>query len=104
LEARLTYLRELEERRQTIVASIQEQGKLDETLAAQLQAADTKQRLEDLYAPYKRKRRTRAQKAREAGLQLLVEALLDQAQAQPLTLAENHLNPDAGFDDAKACS
>jgi len=103
LETRLTYLRELEERRQTIVASIQEQGKLDETLAAQLQAADTKQRLEDLYAPYKRKRRTRAQKAREAGLQLLVEALLDQAQAQPLTLAENHLNPDAGFDDAKAC-
>src|SRR5699024_10610757 len=103
LETRLTYLRELEERRQTIVASIQEQGKRDETLAAQLQAADTKQRLEDLYAPYKRKRRTRAQKAREAGLQPLVDALLDNAQAQPLVLAENHLNPDAGFEDAKAC-
>ena len=103
LETRLDYLRELEERRQTIVATIQEQGKLDETLAAQLQAADTKQRLEDLYAPYKRKRRTRAQKAREAGLQALVDALLDDAQAQPLTMAEAYLNPDADFNDARAC-
>src|SRR5699024_1992935 len=74
-----------------------------ETPAAHPRAADAKQRPDHLYSPYQRKRRTRAQTAREAGLQLLVEALLDQAQAQPLTLAENHLNPDAGFDDAKAC-
>ena len=68
LEQRLAYLRELEERRGVILASIEEQGKLTPALRAQLEDADTKQRLEDLYLPYKPKRRTKAQIAREAGL------------------------------------
>src|SRR5690606_9298076 len=76
LDERLTYLRELEERRAAIRASIDEQGKLDAALAAQIDAADTKQRLEDLYTPYKPRRRTRAQIAREAGLEPLADALL----------------------------
>ena len=69
LETRLGYLRELEDRRATILASIQEQGKLDDALRADIEAADSKSRLEDLYLPYKPKRRTRAQIAREAGLE-----------------------------------
>ena len=68
LEVRLAYLREMEERRATILASIDEQGKLTDELRAEIEAADSKSRLEDLYLPYKQKRRTRAQIAREAGL------------------------------------
>jgi uncharacterized protein len=76
LEERLTYLRELETRRAQILASIEEQQKLTPALRASIEAADTKQRLEDLYLPYKPKRRTKAQIAREAGLQALADALL----------------------------
>lgn len=68
LEERLRYLRELEERRAAILASVQEQGKLTDELRAQILAAETKSRLEDIYLPYKPKRRTKAQIAREAGL------------------------------------
>src|ERR1700732_4808408 len=67
LQERLIYLRELEERRTAILASIEEQGKLTSTLRTSIDQADTKQRLEDLYLPYKQKRRTKAQIAREAG-------------------------------------
>ncbi|MCP1672200.1 Tex family protein [Kerstersia gyiorum] len=102
LEVRLSYLRELEDRRSAILASIHEQGKLTETLRQEISQADTKQRLEDLYAPYKPKRRTRAQIAREAGLDALVDAILADAKADPAVLAENHLNAEAGFADAKA--
>src|SRR6202012_5618155 len=73
LDERLRYLRELEERRAAILASVEEQGKLTDELRAQVSAADTKARLEDLYLPYKPKRRTRAQIARENGLEPLAD-------------------------------
>ena len=73
LEQRLAYLRELEERREAILRSIEEQGKLTPELAGTIRAADSKARLEDLYLPYKPKRRTRAQAAREAGIEPLAE-------------------------------
>ncbi|MBA4467260.1 RNA-binding transcriptional accessory protein, partial [Cylindrospermopsis raciborskii CS-506_A] len=76
LEERLTYLRELEDRRKAVLQSIDEQGKLDAPLRKQIEEADTKARLEDLYLPYKPKRRTKAQIAREAGLGPLAEQLL----------------------------
>ena len=76
LEERLAYLRELEDRRAAILKSVEEQGKLTPELAAQIRDADTKARLEDLYLPYKPKRRTKAQIAREAGLEPLALALL----------------------------
>src|SRR3546814_14840886 len=77
LETRLADLRELEDRRAAILASIDEQGKLGDELRADIEAADSKSRLEDLYLPYKPKRRTRAQIAREAGLDRLAEGLHD---------------------------
>ena len=83
LEVRLGYLRELEERRATILKSIDEQGKLTPELQASLGAADTKQRLEDLYLPYKPKRRTKAMIAREAGLDVLATALLADPKIDP---------------------
>src|SRR5690606_14699061 len=76
LETRLGYLRELEDRRAAVLASIEEQGKLTDELRGDILAADTKSRLEDLYLPYKPKRRTRAQIAREAGLEPLADGLL----------------------------
>src|SRR5262252_9486675 len=85
LEERLVYLRELEERRAAILASIEEQGKLTPQLRASIEAADTKQRLEDLYLPYKPKRRTKAQIAREAGLDVLAAALLANRSLTPET-------------------
>ena len=102
LDARLLYLRELEDRRAAILASITEQQKLTPQLAEEISQADTKQRLEDLYAPYKPKRRTRAQIAREAGLEPLADAILADAACDPAELAEGYLNPDAGVADAKA--
>lgn len=101
LEIRLLYLRELEARRSAIIDSINEQEKMTPELEASLLAADTKQRLEDLYAPYKPKRRTRAQIALEAGLDQLVEAILQNAEADPIVLAESYINTEAGFEDAK---
>ncbi len=102
LEERLRYLREMEERRATILASISEQDKLSPPLEAAIRAADTKSRLEDLYLPYKPKRRTKAMIAREAGLEPLADALFEDANLDPETVASGYLNPDAGFADTKA--
>ena len=93
LEERLNYLRELEERRSAVLASIEEQNKLTPTLRAALGTADTKQRLEDLYLPFKVKRRTKAQIAREAGLGELANALLADRMLIPDTEAAKYLKP-----------
>lgn len=102
LEVRLAYLRELESRRLAILDSIGQQGKLTPELQQEIAVADTKQRLEDLYAPYKPKRRTRAQIAREAGLEPLADAILADAACDPAALAAQYLNPEASITDAKA--
>ena len=106
LDERLRYLRELEERRATVVAAIDEQGKLTPELTHRLEAADTKQRLEDLYLPFKKKRRTKAQIAREAGLEPLADALLADPTLTPEREAERYLRPAEGetpaVEDAKA--
>ena len=102
LEERLGYLRELEERRTVVLRSIEEQGKLTEALRADIAAADTKTRLEDLYRPYVQKRRTKAQIAREAGLAPLAEALLGQPGLVPEEAAAAYLNPDQAITDTKA--
>ena len=102
LEERLTYLRDLEDRRISVLASIDEQGKLTPELQAEIGHAETKQRLEDLYLPYKQKRRTKAQIAREAGIEPLALALLDNPELTPDEEAEKFLNAEAGFADAKA--
>jgi protein Tex len=102
LEERLTYLRDLEDRRAAILASIEEQGKLTPELKAEIDDAETKQRLEDLYLPYKQKRRTKAQIAREAGIEPLAQALLDNPELTPDEEAEKYLNAEAGFADSKA--
>ncbi|MGH8658008.1 MAG: Tex-like N-terminal domain-containing protein, partial [Gammaproteobacteria bacterium] len=99
LEERLAYLRELGERRATILKSIDQQGKLTPELKNALLAADTKTRLEDLYAPYKPKRRTKAQIAREAGIEPLLDVILSNPTSQPQTLAQDYLNKEAGFAD-----
>ena len=93
LDERLVYLRELEERRAAILESVRSQGKMTPELAASLLAADAKQRLEDLYAPFKPKRRTKAQIAREAGLEPLAEALLRDPTLDPETEAASYLKP-----------
>ncbi len=92
LEERLRYLRELDERRDAILASITEQGKLTDELADQIRAADSKARLEDLYLPYKPKRRTKAQIAREAGLEPLADLLLADPTRVPETAAAGYLS------------
>ena len=107
LDERLVYLRELEERRATIVDSIAGQGKLTEMLAAQIAAADTKQRLEDLYLPYKPKRRTKGQIAKEAGLEPLADALVADPALDPQAEAQKYLraadeNGEHAVADAKA--
>ena len=102
LAERLSYLRELEERRAAVLSSIEEQGKLTPELKAEIKAAETKQRLEDLYLPYKQKRRTKAQIAREAGIEPLALALLENPELTPEIEAEKYLNAEAGFADAKA--
>ncbi len=102
LEERLGYLRELEERRGAVLKSIEEQGKLTPELNAAILAADNKARLEDLYAPYKQKRRTKAQIAREAGIEPLLDALLADPTRDPEASASGYLNADAGFTDAAA--
>ena len=102
LEERLGYLRELEERRAAVINSIAEQGKLDPALREAIENAETKQRLEDLYLPFKQKRRTKAQIAREAGIQPLADALLADPTLTPEAEAAAYLNADAGFADTKA--
>jgi uncharacterized protein len=102
LEERLGYLRELEARRKAVLDSVAEQGKLTDELAGQINAADTKARLEDLYAPFKVKRRTKAQIAREAGLEPLAELLLSDPSQDPETAAAAFLNPEMEVNDAAA--
>lgn len=102
LEARLGYLRELEDRREAVLKSIEEQGKLTPELAAAIAAAPTKQELEDLYLPYKQKRRTKGMIAREAGLEPLADKLFADPSLDPMGEAAAFLNPDAGFADAFA--
>ncbi len=102
LESRLGYLRELEDRREAVLKSIEEQGKLTPELAAAIAAAPTKQELEDLYLPYKPKRRTKGMIAREAGLEPLADKLFADPSLDPMAEAAAFLNPDAGFADAFA--
>lgn len=102
LEVRLLYLQELEARRDVIASSVAQQGKLTPELAAQIDQADSKQRLEDLYAPFKPKRRTRAQIAREAGLEPLAQMLLEQTDADPQKLAARYVDPEKGIASEKA--
>ena len=102
LEARLAYLRELEERRTAVLKSIGEQGKLTPELRAAIEAAATKQDLEDLYLPFKLKRRTKAMIAREAGIEPLADRLFADPLLAPLTEAAAFINAEAGFADAPA--
>ncbi|MDH5184853.1 MAG: RNA-binding transcriptional accessory protein, partial [Gammaproteobacteria bacterium] len=102
LEERLRYLRELEDRRETVIKSIDEQGKMTDELKKTILDADTKTRLEDLYRPYMKKRRTKAQIAREAGLEPLARSLFDDPNLDPEIVAKDYLNADAGIDDSKA--
>ncbi len=97
LDERLRYLRELEERRKAILDSIREQGKLDDGLERQIMEADTKARLEDIYLPYKQKRRTKAQIALEQGLGPLADALLTKPEFDPREQAGGYLNVEAGI-------
>jgi uncharacterized protein len=109
LEERLRYLRELEDRRKTILDSIREQGKLTDELALQISDADTKARLEDLYLPYKPKRRTKAQIAKEAGLEPLADLLLSEPVREPKEAAAAFVNaekdvatPEAALEGARS--
>ncbi len=102
LEERLIYLRELEERRTTVLKSIEDQGKLTPALRLELLGADTKTRLEDIYLPYRPKRRTKAQIAREAGIGPLAGAILADPSLDPEDRAAAYLNEEAGFSDTKA--
>lgn len=102
LEERLAYWRTLEERRSSILQSIEEQGKLTDELRTAIDTAQSKQTLEDLYLPYKPKRRTRAQIAREAGLEPLAQALLADPTLEPTLEAEKYLDAEKGIADTKA--
>src|SRR3984885_2571689 len=102
LEERLRYLRELDERRGAILESIRSQGKLDEALEAQIMTADSKARLEDIYLPYKPKRRPKAQIAREAGLEPLADALLADPAHDPGAVAAAYVSEERGVPDAAA--
>ncbi|MCC8954530.1 RNA-binding transcriptional accessory protein [Bradyrhizobium sp. Pear77] len=102
LEERLTYLRELEERRTAVLNSIREQGKLDAALEAQIMAADSKGRLEDIYLPYKPKRRTKAEIAKEAGLEPLADQLLTQPESDPNEAAAPFVNAEKQVADVAA--
>ncbi|WP_060179155.1 Tex family protein [Streptomyces sp. IMTB 1903] len=102
LEERLRYLRELEDRRAAILDSVREQGKLDAELEARINAADTKARLEDIYLPFKPKRRTKAQIAREAGLEPLADGLLADPSVDPAAAAAAFVDADRGVADPAA--
>src|ERR1700736_555108 len=102
LDERLHYLRELEERRTVILNSIREQGKLDNALEAAIRAADSKGRLEDIYLPFKPKRRTKAEIAKEAGLEPLADLLLAHPENDPQSAATPFIDPDKQVADAAA--
>ena len=99
LEERLAYLRELEERKQSILAAIEEQGKLTDDLRALILACETKARLEDLYLPFKKRRKTKADVAREAGIEALVDALIDAPSTDATSAATAYVCE--GFEDEK---
>lgn len=99
IETRATYLQELEDRKQAILEAIEEQGKLDDDLRRDILECDTKARLEDLYLPYKKRRKTKADIAREAGLEPLLEELIANPAADPSELAKGYLTE--GFEDEK---
>ena len=101
LEARLSYLRELEDRRAVVLRGIDEQGKLTDALRAAIAAAPTKQELEDLYLPFRQKRRTKGQIAREAGLEPLADLLLADPGRDPAVEAPAFLRPATTLDDGK---
>ncbi|MBC3185306.1 RNA-binding transcriptional accessory protein [Corynebacterium sp. zg-331] len=100
IEERAAYLRDLEERKHTVLAAIEEQGKLDDALRALIEQCTTKARLEDLYAPFKKRRKTKADKAREAGLEPLTDALVADPSLDPEAAADAYLTE--GYADAKA--
>lgn len=102
LEERLGYLRELEDRRKAILESVREQGKLDAALEASILAADSKARLEDIYLPFKPKRRTKAEIAKEAGLEPLANQLMAEPGNDPKVVAERFINAEKGVADAVA--
>jgi len=102
LSDRLSYLRDLGDRKQTVLASIEEQGKLNPNLRKSIEQADTKTRLEDLYLPYKKKRRTKGQIAIEAGLQPLADAILSDITVDPDSLATQYINEDHKISDSKS--
>lgn len=102
LEERLGYLRELEDRRKAILESVREQGKLDAALEASILAADSKARLEDIYLPFKPKRRTKAEIAKEAGLEPLANQLMAEPGNDPKIVAEGFINAEKGVADAAA--
>ena len=102
LDSRLAYLREMDDRRQTILKSIQEQGKLTPELEQAILSADSKNRLEDLYLPYKPKRRTKGQIAIEAGLEPLADTLWTQPNTNPESEAAKYINAEKGVADSKA--
>lgn len=102
LEERLGYLRELEDRRKAILESVREQGKLDAALEASILAADSKARLEDIYLPFKPKRRTKAEIAKEAGLEPLANRLIAEPGNDPKVVAEGFINAEKGVADAVA--
>ncbi|MFC8587790.1 Tex family protein [Streptomyces sp. NPDC057217] len=102
LEERLRYLRELEDRRSAVLDSVREQGRLTPDLEARIRAADTKARLEDIYLPFKPKRRTKAQIAREAGLEPLAEGLLSDPSVEPSAAAAAFVDAEKGVADAAA--
>ena len=101
-ETRLIYLRELEERRQTILKSIEEQGKLTDELRDKIQATQSKTELEDLYLPFKPKRRTKGQIAIEAGLEPLADLLWNEPKTEPESTALDYVNAEKGVPDVKA--
>ncbi|WP_369721184.1 Tex family protein [Bradyrhizobium sp. LLZ17] len=102
LEERLVYLRELEDRRRAILESVREQGKLDAALEASILAADSKARLEDIYLPFKPKRRTKAEIAKEAGLEPLANQLMAEPTNDPKVVAATFVNAEKGVADAAA--
>ena len=101
-ETRLIYLRELEDRRQTILKSIEEQGKLTDELRDKIQATQSKTELEDLYLPFKPKRRTKGQIAIEAGLESLADLLWNEPKTEPETTALDYVNAEKGVSDVRA--
>ncbi|VEI44192.1 transcriptional accessory protein [Actinobacillus equuli] len=101
-ETRLIYLRELDDRRQTILKSIEDQGKLTDELRVKIETTESKTELEDLYLPYKPKRRTRGQIAIEAGLEPLADSLWNDPNQSPEVLAESFIDAEKGVTDVKS--